>query len=641
MSLPVRPAARGRRHRRLARPRARARAGRHPHRRRARRRAGRPRPGRGRARATGTFAFAASDEDIHTAVERRVTELAGAAGAKLHTGRSRNDQVATDLRLYTKRALREVAERGRSRCRRCCSTRAEEAGDAYLPGLHAPAARPARARWRTTSSPTAGPWPATSTGCSTAAGAPTCRRSAPARWPARRSRSTPTAWPTTSGFAARFENSLDAVVRPRLRGRGAVRPHAARRPPLPHRRGGRAVDDRRVRVRPPRRRLRHRQLDAAAEEEPRHRRAGPGQGRPPDRRPHRPAGHAQGPAARLQPRPPGGQGAAVRRRRPGVASPCRRWRAARHAHASTPTAMQAAADSPYAAATDLAEQLVVRGHAVPRGPRHRRRAGARLARAAASPLADLVAAHPAFGAERVALLEPGRRRHPPHHARAAPARRRSPSSSSASAPSLGRPTRERTAGRTRLAGCGHGVPAHVRVRYGEVDMQRVVFNAHYLAYCDDAADLWFRIARRAARGRRLGRHGEEGHDHLGRAAPGCTTTSPSTSSVSRWGNTQLRRAASTGTVGERAGLHRRHHLRRRAARARPRRCRCPTTSATRRRPDGAAPAPGRARSTGATRGGRAGAARQAARARRPRRPASSRSRPTAAPRTRAATPTGA
>ena len=33
---------------------------------------------------------------------------------------------------------------------------------------------------------------------------------------------------------------------------------------------------------------------------------------------------------------------------------------------------------------------------------------------------------------------------------------------------------------------------HVRVRYGEVDMQRVVFNAHYLAYCDDAVDLWLR-----------------------------------------------------------------------------------------------------------------------------------------------------
>ena len=37
-----------------------------------------------------------------------------------------------------------------------------------------------------------------------------------------------------------------------------------------------------------------------------------------------------------------------------------------------------------------------------------------------------------------------------------------------------------------------GLVHHVRVRYGEVDMQRVVFNAHYLAYCDDAADLWLR-----------------------------------------------------------------------------------------------------------------------------------------------------
>src|SRR5439155_1884058 len=46
-----------------------------------------------------------------TAIERRVTELAGPAGAKLHTGRSRNDQVATDVRLFAKRALLEVAGR--------------------------------------------------------------------------------------------------------------------------------------------------------------------------------------------------------------------------------------------------------------------------------------------------------------------------------------------------------------------------------------------------------------------------------------------------------------------------------------------------------------------------------------------------
>ena len=53
--------------------------------------------------ATGEFSFAPTDEDIHTAVERRVTELAGDAGARLHTARSRNDQVACDLRLFVKR----------------------------------------------------------------------------------------------------------------------------------------------------------------------------------------------------------------------------------------------------------------------------------------------------------------------------------------------------------------------------------------------------------------------------------------------------------------------------------------------------------------------------------------------------------
>jgi argininosuccinate lyase len=59
--------------------------------------------------ATGRFTFLPSDEDVHTAVERRVTDIAGPAGAKLHTGRSRNDQVATDLRLWTKRAVVDVA----------------------------------------------------------------------------------------------------------------------------------------------------------------------------------------------------------------------------------------------------------------------------------------------------------------------------------------------------------------------------------------------------------------------------------------------------------------------------------------------------------------------------------------------------
>ena len=80
-----------------------------------------------------TFEFQPGDEDIHTAIERRVTELAGQAGAKLHTGRSRNDQVATDLRLFTKRELGEIARRVLD-LQRALLTRAEEARDVYLPG---------------------------------------------------------------------------------------------------------------------------------------------------------------------------------------------------------------------------------------------------------------------------------------------------------------------------------------------------------------------------------------------------------------------------------------------------------------------------------------------------------------------------
>ena len=83
--------------------------------------------------AGGTFAFGPADEDIHTAVERRVTELAGAPGAKLHTGRSRNDQVATDLRLYTKRALVDVVNRVLG-LQQVLLDQAIAAGDVYLPG---------------------------------------------------------------------------------------------------------------------------------------------------------------------------------------------------------------------------------------------------------------------------------------------------------------------------------------------------------------------------------------------------------------------------------------------------------------------------------------------------------------------------
>lgn len=78
-----------------------------------------------------------TDEDIHTLIERRVTEIAGQAGAKLHTGRSRNDQVTTATRRYTKRALENVAKRTLEFIETLVQ-RAEESGtgpDAtYLPG---------------------------------------------------------------------------------------------------------------------------------------------------------------------------------------------------------------------------------------------------------------------------------------------------------------------------------------------------------------------------------------------------------------------------------------------------------------------------------------------------------------------------
>ena len=55
---------------------------------------------------TRSFTFLDTDEDVHSAVERRLVELVGEVGEKLHTGRSRNDQMALDLRLYLRRSAR-------------------------------------------------------------------------------------------------------------------------------------------------------------------------------------------------------------------------------------------------------------------------------------------------------------------------------------------------------------------------------------------------------------------------------------------------------------------------------------------------------------------------------------------------------
>jgi len=82
---------------------------------------------------TGTFAFAEADEDIHTAVERRLGELAGPVAGKLHTGRSRNDQVATDFRLWMLSAL-PTLDAAIAGLQSVFVARAESDGSVLMPG---------------------------------------------------------------------------------------------------------------------------------------------------------------------------------------------------------------------------------------------------------------------------------------------------------------------------------------------------------------------------------------------------------------------------------------------------------------------------------------------------------------------------
>jgi argininosuccinate lyase len=92
----------------------------------------------------GTLPLDPSLEDIHMNVEARLRELVGDAAGRLHTGRSRNDQVATDLLLYLRDAAR-AAERGLHELRRVLLERASEHLDTVLPGYtHLQRAQPVR-----------------------------------------------------------------------------------------------------------------------------------------------------------------------------------------------------------------------------------------------------------------------------------------------------------------------------------------------------------------------------------------------------------------------------------------------------------------------------------------------------------------
>ena len=83
--------------------------------------------------ASGHFQPGLADEDVHFAVERRLIALLGPVGKKLHTGRSRNDQVGTDLRLWLRRRI-DALEQAVVRCQRALLTQADRHRETLIPG---------------------------------------------------------------------------------------------------------------------------------------------------------------------------------------------------------------------------------------------------------------------------------------------------------------------------------------------------------------------------------------------------------------------------------------------------------------------------------------------------------------------------
>src|SRR5437763_122017 len=93
----------------------------------------------------GEFAFSVQLEDIHTHVERALIERLGDVGRKLHTGRSRNDQVATDVKLWVRDGIDALDGRLRE-LQRALLAAAERERDVILPGYtHFQRAQPVRA----------------------------------------------------------------------------------------------------------------------------------------------------------------------------------------------------------------------------------------------------------------------------------------------------------------------------------------------------------------------------------------------------------------------------------------------------------------------------------------------------------------
>ena len=94
--------------------------------------------------ASGAYALTRDLEDIHMAVEKRLIEKAGPVGGKLHTGRSRNDQIATDERLYLREVVDDISRRIRV-CQEALLALSERTVDVVFPGYtHLQQAQPIR-----------------------------------------------------------------------------------------------------------------------------------------------------------------------------------------------------------------------------------------------------------------------------------------------------------------------------------------------------------------------------------------------------------------------------------------------------------------------------------------------------------------
>ena len=221
----------------------------------------------------GSFVFKTALEDIHFNIEQRLTDLVGEPGRRLHTARSRNDQVATDFKLWVRDAMDRAEALHARAAARCCSRWPSAMPATVMPGFtHLQAAQPVtfghhllayvemlgRDRSRLADA-----------------------RRAAERMPAGRRGACRHQLPDRSGDdrgRARLRpagGQLDRRrLRPRLRAGLPGRGRHLRRAPVAPGRGAGAVVDAAVRLRADARGLHLGQLDHAAEAQPRRRRAG-------------------------------------------------------------------------------------------------------------------------------------------------------------------------------------------------------------------------------------------------------------------------------------------------------------------------------------------------------------------------------